>query len=437
MNGRRLASLPFFSGLLLLAPLVLASAESLAAPQCRIERFDRNPPVSGSRLDHANWLAPEFLRFSLQTPETFMPRVEIRSATAPSKLPVAPRRLDLARVQATDPLDMKARSLVFLLESRLYADGLLVLHNGRVLAERYWHGLPAKQPRLLLEGTRPVLSLLGAIGAAQGKLMPEKSLAAHVQALGEPPGLRKMSVQRLIEANGRFEWSAQELAAWRAESGWGPGGSGKGVRAWLARPELWEKSHVRDAFSPAAGPEGDLLAWALAEKYNKPLAQVFCDNLYSRLGAEYPALWLTDGAGTELSAGLALSLRDWARLGQVLVEPRLRGSRSVVPNWFVETLTASAGARKPNPPALAGLRNGSEYRYGFVHLGGRAGRVALIGPHGNSLYVDVDRRLVVALFAAHPGAEASNPALLATLEQVWDALAAASQPVPAAKAKGA
>ena len=407
--------------------LALTAASLAATPACRIERLEPRPPQNGSRLAHDDWLAPEFLRFSLQSPEIFMHRLEIRPGATPARLAAAPRRLDIGKIQAVDPLDMTAQSLAFLLETRLYADGLIVLQNGRVVTERYWHGLPATRPRLLLDGTRPVLSLLGAIAAARGKLSPEKSVAWHIPALGNLPGLRKMSVQRLIEASGGFEWTAADIDAWRAESGWQSGASGNGVRAWLSRPDLWEKGGIRKAAAgDADGPEGDLLVWVLAEGHKTSLAQVFCDSLLSRLGAEDPVVWVTDPAGTELADGLALSLRDWARLGQMLVEARLRGSRGAVPNWFIETLSASAGARKPNAAGLAGLRSGSERRYGFVHLGGRAGRAALIGRHGNSLYIDFDRRLVIALFAAYPNA--GNAAMRATLEQVWDALAAASQP---------
>jgi CubicO group peptidase (beta-lactamase class C family) len=116
-------------------------------------------------------------------------------------------------------------------------------------------------------------------------------------------------------------------------------------------------------------------------------------------------------------AGLALSLRDFAKLGQLLVEARTSRNRGKVPAWFIETLTASSGLRTPE---IRGLSKGSELRYGFVHLGGAPNRIALIGAHGTSLFVDFDRRLVVALFATHPGE--NSPARLAMLEQVWKAI---------------
>jgi len=108
----------------------------------------------------------------------------------------------------------------------------------------------------------------------------------------------------------------------------------------------------------------------------------------------------------------------------LLLDARVSRSRSRIPAWFVETLTASSGIRNPEVP---GLPKGSEQRYGFMHLGGKPNRVAIIGPHGTSLYVDFDRRLVIAVYATYP--RTGTPALLATLEQFWKVVdQAVSQP---------
>ena len=412
--------------LLPFALLSLASPVALAE-QCLVESLPKGVPGAGAALDHGNWLAPENLRAGLLSAGSFMPAVRITGTDAPEALMPAPRQLDLGKIKAIDPLDRQTRDLGFLLDTRLYADGFLVLRNGRVLSEQYRHGLSSQQPRLLLDATRPVLSLMGAMAVAQGKLAPDKSIVRYVPALSAQTGLRKLSVQRLLDADSRFDWSAQEIADWQAASGWKPGKAATDLRAWLSAPERWDRDFSGQAHSVAdLVPESDLLAWALAETYRVPLAQVFCASVLGKLRPENPVLWLTDQQGAELSGGLALSLRDFARFGQMLIEARNSGRRSKIPGWFIETLTASTGARKSAAPDLDGFKNGSESRYGFVHLGGAPNRIAILGPHGNSLYIDFDRRLVIALYAAYP--KRRSPALLATLETVWDTLAVATQP---------
>ena len=410
---------------LILLSLILSPL--YAAENCTIESASKSEQSPGPWIDQNNWLDPENLRFSLQSAGRFMPLVTIKSRAAPQNLKPAPRQLNLEKIMATDPLDREARDIGFLLHTRLYADAFLVLRNGRLLSEQYWHGASGEQPRLLLGASRPVLSLLGAMAVAQGKLAVDKSVIRYVPALTTQTGLRKLSIQRLIDANSRFDWSAQEINEWKVAGGWKPGNSAGGTRAWLNQPERWERGMTEAAPNLVdTGPDGDLLTWALAESYRAPLAQIFCDNVLTTLRPENPVFWLTDTQGTELTGGLALSLRDFARFGQMLIEARNNRNRSKIPNWFIESLTSSSGLRKVNAPELLGLSKGSEVRYGFVHLGGAPNRIALFGPYGNSLYIDFDRRLVIALFAAYP--KSSSPAMLATLEQIWDQVVSATQP---------
>lgn len=404
---------------LMLLSLMLFWSPPQAAESCALESVSQSEQNPGPWIDQNNWLDPENLRFGLASANRFRSLVAIKSSSPAQGLKAAPKQLNPEKIMANDPLDREARDIGFLLHTRLYADGLLVLRNGRLLSEQYWHGTAAEKPRLLLGASRPVLSLLGAMAVAQGKIAADKSVIRYVPALAAQTGLRKLSMQRLIEANSRFDWTAAEINEWQSAGGWKPGNSAGGIRAWLNQAERWERGMTEAAPSLVdSGPDGDLLAWALAESYGAPLSRIFCDNILSKLRPENPVFWLTDPLGAELTGGLALSLRDFARFGQMLIEARSSGNRSRIPGWFIETLTASSGARKGNAPELPGLSKGSEARYGFVHLGGAPNRIALLGPYGNSLYIDFDRRLVIALFAAYP--KKDSPAMRATLEEIWD-----------------
>lgn len=397
--------------------LLLATTISTtgAAPSCQFDVVAAGSGEIGQWINKDNWLAVDNQRVSLQAADVFMPARRLRPAAGGQALRAAPRPLDIDRLETTDPFDGRKRDLGFLLDSRLDADGILVLHNGKILSERYRNGLRAGEPRLLLQATRPLLALLGAVSIAQGKLTGDKSVTRFVPALNSQSGLRKLSVQRLLQGQERHAWSSEELAQWRRAGGWTSSQSATGVRSWLSQPGRWDKPLVEQEVPPFAGsPDDDLLAWLLAESNAIPLARLFCEQLLIRSRHEHPVFWLTDSQGIELADGLGLSLRDFGRLGQLLLDARVSRSRSRIPAWFVETLTASSGIRSPEVP---GLQKGSEQRYGFMHLGGKPNRVAIIGPHGTSLYVDFDRRLVIAVYATYPIMGA--PALLATLEQFW------------------
>lgn len=404
--------------------LLLLSTAVAAAPACQFEPQAHGKQRIGNWIDHGNWLAGENLRLTLVAGDTFMPSLRLAPAAKPVPLRTAGRPFDVDKIKLNDPLDGSARNLGFLLDSRLQADGLLVLQNGRVIAERYRNGLRAEDQRLLLQANRPLLNLLGAIAMAQGKLAADRSLLRYLPPLNNQAGLRRLSVQRLLDNDGATNWSNEELAAWREAAGWTKSGRIPDIRAWLSADGRWDRQfEERQATALPAGPDDDLLAWLLAESFKQPLSQLFCEQLLSRTKPEHPVRWMTDSQGIELAGGLALSLRDFGRLGQLLLDARSSRSRGRIPGWFIETLTASAGIRSGQIPGLA---RGSERRYGFIHLGGEPNRVALVGAHGSSLYIDFDRRLVIALYASHPAVE--SPGQLATLERLWNALARAVVP---------
>lgn len=394
----------------------VSSAVLAATPTCQFAKLPAGEQKLGQWIDKGNWLAIENQRLTLQSAPTFMPAWHL--PPAPERpLAVVPEH-SLDDLPAVDPLDSKPRNLGFLLDSRLAVDGLVVLRNGQFIAERYRNGLVPDRPRLLLEATRPLLNLLGAISVSQGKLAADKSVTRYLPGLAASGSLRKMSIQRLLDGEEHYAWTPAEITTWRQAAGWADGAAGNGIRGWLAQIDHWDKSLIeRQHALGAALPEDDLLAWVLSEGNGQPLSRLFCEQLLLRARPEHEVLWLSDMQGVELAAGLALSLRDFARIGQMMVEARSSRSRTKIPGWFIETLVASPGMRTAE---LTGLTKGSEMRYGFIHLGGAPNRVALIGTHGTSLYLDFDKRLVVAIFATYPPPYA--PAMLALLEQTWRAI---------------
>lgn len=397
-----------------LLSLFIATSTWAANSTCQFERTPVGQQKLGPWIDKSNWLAIENQRLTLQAGQVFMPTWRLEPAGNTPAANTQQRPLD--NFPAIDPLDGSQRDLGFLLDSRLYVDGVVVLRNGRVVAERYRNGLMPEKPRLLQDATRPWLNLLGAISVGQGKLSVDKSVARYLPNQAASTGLRKISVQRLLESDKRHAWTHDELNSWRQAAGWTTNLAREtGIHAWLSQSARWNTPLI-DREGPVfdTSPDDDLLAWVLSESNALPLTRLFCEQLLSRINPEHPALWVSDAQGIELASGLGLSLRDFAKLGQLLVDARSSRNRGKIPSWFIEALIASSGMRSED---IRGLTKGSEQRYGFVHLGGAANRVALISAHGTSLYVDFDKRLVIAFYATRPGK--ITPELLSLLEHTW------------------
>lgn len=410
---------------LLMAATIAAApfAQGSTTERCQIEKLTPGQEKKlGRWIEQDNWLSPGYLRAAQIHAPTFMPSIRITPPAVSGNRGSKPALIDLAKVETLDPTDEQRRSLHFILSHRIDADAMVAMRNGKIIAEYFRDGTDPGQPRMLLSGGRPILSLLAAVAISQGHLAIDKAVGRALPGGTETPSLRKLSVRRLLDGEAHFAFNDAQLAQWRDISGWRGSAAGN-LHKWLASPELWEAATASESPPPPLGrPEDDLLAWVVAESQKDSLSSLLCDNLLAPMRAEHPALWLTDGAGNELAAGLALAPRDLALVGQFLLDNRLANKRGAIPEWLMAALSATATHR--TDPALSGFPGGSELRYGFVRLGGKSSRIALLGPYGTSLLVDFDRRTVVALFATH--ASPASPLLFATLDQLWQAIAKSS-----------
>jgi CubicO group peptidase (beta-lactamase class C family) len=124
----------------------------------------------------------------------------------------------------------------------------------------------------------------------------------------------------------------------------------------------------------------------------KPVAQYLSEKLWAPLGMESSATWwLAAPGGLEIGgSGLSATLRDYARFGLFLLNDGVIDGQRVLPEGWV----AEASSRK--------VIGGEEVEYGYMlwPLHGRS--YAAIGIFGQFVFVDPERRLVVAMWSAQP-----------------------------------
>ena len=419
----------------IIAFLSLAAAGvpgAAAAELCSYRSTEPSQYASSTRfVTRDDWLAGEHLRIGLQEPQRFMPGVFMRPSAKGASLARSASPLDPQQRQAVDPADGNKKSLRFLLDARLYADGIVVLKGDQIVLERYGPALAPESPRLLLQATRPVLTSLLAAASAQGEISREASIVRVLPELAKQPSLRKTSLQRLLDGRTGLIWSGDDQGRWLSATGWGRSAQASaGVLAWLKARRKWPRD-AKLPVSDIAGPEGELLTWTLENAARRPVSHVFCETVLSAIGAEDEAFWAVDPAGAELADGLALSLRDFARFGLALLNARGRaGMGSVVPRWFAASIAAGPSGHDAMPEALESLGDDVAWRYRFVSLPA-AHQAAIVGPYGNSLLVDFDRKVVVALYASYP--RDFSPLLLQSLRSLWSALTLAESDAGAQK----
>ena len=293
--------------------------------------------------------------------------------------------------------------------------GLIVLHGGQVRLERYGLGHSATGRWTSQSVAKSVTSTL--VGAAV--------LDGFISSLDDPvttylPGLRggaydHVSVRHLLTMTSGVRWDeryggrASDLSRFYSapvEPGLGATVSYmRGLAAQAAPGTTWGYKTG----------ETHLLGVLVAAATKRPLADYLSAKIWAPYGMEQSATWSLDRTDDEL-AGCCLqaALRDYARYGQFVLDGGRVQGRSIVPDgWF------EAATRTQVPTGDAGRG------YGYQWWTGDDETFRAIGIHGQLIYIDPARRLVVAINSAWPEAtsrrrSAAQAELLSAISQAID-----------------
>lgn len=308
-----------------------------------------------------------------------------------------------------------------------YTDGIVVLHRGRVVHERYFGVLGPCTHHTAMSVTKSVVGLLGLLRVADGTLREDLPVTAVLPEL-KASGFAGATVGDLLDMRTALDYS-EDYADPDAHI-WAHVQAGQV----LPRPAGWQGPEGFDAFLPTVGPgcgrhgeafhyrtvNADALGAVLRRATGQDLASQLSSALWQPLGTESDAWWTVDAHGVPFAGGgLNTTLRDLARLGEMLRCDGAYNGRQIVPAAVVATIRG--GGRRSDEATRQALPRGWSYRAMWWLTHNAHGAFMARGVHGQLLYVDPVAEMVIARFASHP--TPSNAASDAASLPAWAALA--------------
>jgi CubicO group peptidase (beta-lactamase class C family) len=166
--------------------------------------------------------------------------------------------------------------------------------------------------------------------------------------------------------------------------------------------------------------ETNLIGVLVSKATKKNLSEYLSEKIWGPYGMEQDASWLLGATGHEISGCcIQASTRDFARVGQFVLDGAKIGGISIVPdNWFAQAATKRADIGVP----------GRGYGYQWWTLDD--GTFAAQGIFGQGIFIDPKRRLVIASNSNWPRAtdeksKADRDAFYIKVQQAVDAEAKA------------
>ncbi len=388
----------------------------------------RDPAVPGAPvIPRQDWDRAPWNRWTFQHVREMLPTAQVWRGPGPvSPLPASLREIDAIAFEA----DGLPGTIGGFLETA-YTDGMLVLHRGAVVAERYLNGMTAHTTHLSQSVAKSVVGTVAGILIGRGLIDPDAPLAHYLPEL-EATAYRGATVRHVLDMTSGvvFDETYTALDSHMAQldvaSGWKdrwhPGWP---AHVWDLILSLKEMECPHGASFRYRSIETDVLAFVLQRVTATPLAELVSRELWAPMGAEEDACFTVDAAGYALGdGGFNATLRDYARFALLHLRGGEIDGRRVVPaEWIAQT-------RFGAEPALFGgvyhevLPEGAYRNQFWIEDSHRRAYMAR-GVFGQLIYIDPEADFAAVILSSWPEfvSTARSRRALAAVRAIRDALA--------------
>ena len=280
-----------------------------------------------------------------------------------------------------------------------HTSGLMVLKDGKVVLERYGLGRKPDERWTSFSVAKSITSTLVGAAIADGKIRSLDDMVSTYLPDLKGSAYDDVTIRQLITMTSGVKWNEDygdpnsdvaQIGLFTAEPG---------VNPTLAYMRKLPRAHPPGSKFVYDTGETDLTGILVSTAVGKPLSEYLSEKVWKPFGMEQDALWMTDQGGHERGGCcLSMTLRDYARIGQFLLEDGMVDGQAILPRgWVADASTYHVKfGSEVEPPELG-------YGYFFWLM---PGGYAAEGIFGQQIFIFPRDRVVIAVNSAW--AEADN-----------------------------
>jgi CubicO group peptidase (beta-lactamase class C family) len=359
-----------------------AGADAPAAETAKT--YELTPAVIAMRWQ---WLNPEINSFTFRDADkVFESRPVVRGGAA----------WDLPKGEPLALADYPAFA------ERTFTNAMLVIRDGKVVFEDYRNRMTPTTRHVSFSMAKTITSLLVGIALEQGKIASLDDRADKYVPELKGTGYDGVTIRQILQMRSGVDYAE------RYDFGDNPSFAGK----------LHEQAIVLNKMRFAAGAletrranapgstfnystlDTMVLGWVLENATGEKLEEFTQKNLWAPLGAEADAFWIADGPpgnGRALNGmGYNATLRDFGRLGLLMLHDGMRGDTRVLPEGWITTATKMLPTGAPAGEGFPG------YGFQIWQVDYEPGSYAAVGLGGQFIYVSPRTDTVIVKLSYYP-----------------------------------
>jgi CubicO group peptidase (beta-lactamase class C family) len=289
-----------------------------------------------------------------------------------------------------------------------YTDGMLIIHKGKVVYERYRGCLNEHGRHAAMSMTKSLTGLVAEILIAQGKLDETLKVVDIIPDLAKS-AFADATVRQVMDMTTSIQYSEHyadpNADIWKysyAASPWPKPESYDGPVGYFEYLKTVKKDGEHGKAFGYKTVNSDVLGWIIAKVSGKKFNVIASELVWSKIGSEHNADITVDGLGTPFAGGgLSASLRDLARLGQAMLNNGKVNGTEVIPANAVASIRSGGSKAAFKQAGFPSMPNGS-YKSMWWHFHNANGAYAARGVHGQTIYIDPTAEMVLVRLASHP-----------------------------------
>ena len=378
----------------LCAALLSGCAATAAAPSA-VRAVDSHPPSAATIAMRWQWLNPEINSFTFrETKDVFA----FRDVAAPQEAWTLARAEGFAMPRAT--VDGREASYDAWAD-RTFTNAMLVMRDGRIVFEDYRNRMTPATRHIGFSMTKTITAMLIGQALARGEIVSlDDPVSRDVPELANG-GYGRATLRNVLEMR-----SGADIDE-RYDFGENPSLAGRIHETAIVRNEARFADFAVDVGSRNAPGstfnyatlDTAVLGWVLEKATGQRIETLMETRIWQPIGAEFDGFFLADGppgTGRALNGmGFNASLRDFARLGQMMLDRGAANGRQIVPaDWLAQMTTM-----KPT----GGARQG--YGLQTWQVDAEPGAFSAVGLAGQFIYVHPQSRTVIVKLSYHPPVE--------------------------------
>ena len=311
-----------------------------------------------------------------------------------------------------------------------YTDGMIILHKGKVVYERYFSELTEHDVHAVMSLTKSFTGTLASILVAEGTLDENKLVTFYVPEL-KNSAYADATVRQVMDMTTALQYSEDyadpNADVWKFSNAGNPSqkpADYKGPIGYYEYLETVKKEGTHGEIFGYKTVNADALGWIISKATNKSVTQLLSEKIWSKIGMEQDAYYQVDGKGIAFAGGgFNAGLRDLARFGELIRNKGMYKGKQIFPAQAVLDIEKggdkSAFAKSDHPDL-----KGWSYRNMWWMTENKDGAFAARGVHGQTIYINPAAEMVIVRMASHPvaGNAANDPTSLPAYQAVADYL---------------